>query len=63
LTCLGARAGIVELAVRNAPGAGGSAPSFVSAVGPWNGDGTAPILTSDRVVAAALSGTIALRFT
>jgi len=54
MTCLGARAGIVELAVRNAPGAGGSAPSFVSAVGPWNGDGTAPILTSDRVVAAAL---------
>jgi hypothetical protein len=54
MTCLGARAGVVEIA-GSIPGAGFDiTPSLSSWTGPWNGDGSAPLLAGDRVVAAAL---------
>jgi len=54
MTCLGARAGVVEIAA-SIPGAGFDiTPSLSSWTGPWNGDGSAPVLSGDRVVAAAL---------
>lgn len=54
MTCLGARAGVVEIA-GSIPGAGFDiTPSLSSWTGPWNGDGSAPVLAGDRVVAAAL---------
>ena len=61
MTCLEARAGVVELTAPK-PGAGPDAPaSLLSFVGPWNGDGSAPILEGDRVVAAALESRLPVR--
>ncbi|HET6146304.1 MAG TPA: hypothetical protein VFH68_02140 [Polyangia bacterium] len=78
MTCLEARAGVVELAgprssagssagsgARSGAGSGAGSrarsganragpASLLSWVGPWNGDGSSPVLSGDRVVATAL---------
>jgi hypothetical protein len=49
MTCLEARAGVVELV-----GPPDMGPRLLAWAGPWNGDGAAPTLRGDYVVAAAL---------
>jgi len=60
MTCLGARAGVVEIAGSIAGAGFDITPSLSSWTGPWNGDGSAPVLAADRVVAAALEARMPL---
>ncbi len=60
MTCLGARAGVVEIASSVAGAGFDITPSLSSWTGPWNGDGSVPVLAGDRVAAAALQARMPL---